>query len=114
MCSKQNRKFRSKCIQHDYRNKWIKNFKGVSCKYECRLDERRFNSGQWQNNVNISVKCHACGKKFIWNPSTCSCKNGKYLASIMDDSAIMCDEIIESYDKETKAIPTNFNKKYNL
>ena len=26
----------------------------------------------------------------------------------MDDSAIMCDEIIESYKKETKIIPTNF------
>ena len=28
----------------------------------------------------------------------------------MDDSAITCDEIIESY-KETKAISTNFNEK---
>ena len=44
-------------------------------------------------------------------------KNGKYLASIMDDSAIMCDEIIEadaeakSYDEETKNIPKNKNRK---
>ena len=29
----------------------------------------------------------------------------------MDDSVIMCDEVIESYEKETKAIPTNFNEK---
>ena len=29
----------------------------------------------------------------------------------MDDSEIMCDEIIESYDKKTKTIPTNFNEK---
>ena len=29
----------------------------------------------------------------------------------MDDSAIVCNEIIESYDKETKAIPRNFNQK---
>ena len=29
----------------------------------------------------------------------------------MDDSMIMCDEIIESYDEETKTIPTNFNEK---
>ena len=29
----------------------------------------------------------------------------------MDNSAIMCDEVIESYDEGTKAIPTNFNKK---
>ena len=28
----------------------------------------------------------------------------------MDDSAITSDEFIESYDKETKSIPTNFNE----
>ena len=33
----------------------------------------------------------------------------------MDDSAIMCDEIIESYDEETNTNLTIFNeKKYNL
>ena len=45
-------------------------------------------------------------KEIVWNPVTCNCKNGKYLASIMDDSAITCDEIIDSYDEET-----NFNGK---
>ena len=29
----------------------------------------------------------------------------------MDDSAITCDEVIESYDEETKNIPTNFDEK---
>ena len=29
----------------------------------------------------------------------------------MDDSTIICDEVIKSYDKETKAIPANFNEK---
>ena len=29
----------------------------------------------------------------------------------MDDSAVMCNEIIETYDKETKTVPTNFNEK---
>ena len=43
----------------------------------------------------------------IWNPSKCSCENGKYLASIMNDSAIMCDEVIKSYHKKAK---TSFNK----
>ena len=28
----------------------------------------------------------------------------------MDDSAIECDEIIESYNEETKTIPAKFNK----
>ena len=50
-------------------------------------------------------------KDYIWSPSTCSCKTEKYLASIMDDSAITCDEVIDSYNKETKTIPTNFNEK---
>ena len=31
----------------------------------------------------------------------------------MDDSVITCDEIIESYDEETKTVLTNFNKKKN-
>ena len=33
----------------------------------------------------------------------------------MDDSVITSDEIIESFDEETKTIPTSFNeKKCNL
>ena len=28
----------------------------------------------------------------------------------MNDSVITCDEVIESFDKEAKAIPTNFNE----
>ena len=45
--------------------------------------------------VDLSVKMNVCEKDYIWNPATCSCENGKYLASIMDDSAIKCDEIID-------------------
>ena len=40
-------------------------------------------------NVDMSVKNVIYVKKIVWNPSTCNCENGKYLASIMDDSAIM-------------------------
>ena len=58
-------------------------------------------------------KHNICGKDYIWNPATCSCKNDKYLANAMYDydSVITCDEIIESYDEEIKAIPISFNKK---
>ena len=45
-------------------------------------------------------KRHVCEEDYIWYPSTCSCENGKYLASIMDDSTTKCDEVIESYDEE--------------
>ena len=44
--------------------------------------------------------------KRFWNPSTCSCENGKCLASNLDNSAIICDKVTEPYDKET-----NFNEK---
>ena len=48
-----------------------------------------------------------CQKDYIWNPVTCNCENGKYLASVIDDSVIMCDDIIE----ETKTVTTSFNEK---
>ena len=44
-------------------------------------------------------------KDYIWNPSTCICENRKYLVSVMDDSVITCNEIIE------ETVPTNFNEK---
>ena len=45
------------------------------------------------------------------NPSKCICENRKYLANIMDDSAILCDEMLEPYDEKIKTIPTNVNEK---
>ena len=37
-------------------------------------------------NVDVSVKeYHVQGKDYIWNSARCSCKNGKYLTSILDD-----------------------------
>ena len=41
--------------------------------------------------------------------ATCNCENEKYLASIIDDSAIICDVVIESYDEEI-----NLNKKKKI
>ena len=72
------------------------------------------NSNQWWNNDKCQCQCkkHRIFEKiYIWNPAKCNCENGKYLASIMDDSVITSDEIIESYNKEIKTIPTNFNEK---
>ena len=63
-------------------------------------------------NVYVSVKNIIYAKKdYVWNPSTDNCENEKYLASIMDDSTSICDEVIESYKEEIKIIPTNFNEK---
>ena len=53
----------------------------------------------------MSVKNIIHVKKIMFGvPSTCNCENGKYLASIMDDSAIMCDKII------AETVPTSFNE----
>ena len=66
------------------------------------------------DNYKCQCECkthHICEKYYVWNPATCNCENGKYLASVIDDSAIISDEIIESYDKEIKTIPANYNEK---
>ena len=40
-------------------------------------------------NVDARNKKHWVHEKYyIWNPATCSCENGKYLASSTDDSVI--------------------------
>ena len=59
----------------------------------------------WVKKINV------CEKDYVRNPSKCICENWKYLASIMDDSMIICDEVITSYKEEVKTIPTNFNEK---
>ena len=48
-------------------------------------------------NPDVSAKkSQICERDCIWNTAACNCKNGKYLASIIDDdSMITCDEIIE-------------------
>ena len=53
-------------------------------------------SGGIMMNVDECKNIIYVKKNYIWNPATCSCKNGKYLASIMDDSAITFDEIIDA------------------
>ena len=71
--------------------------KHISCECKYKFDK---------NNCWCECKKHhICEKDYIWNPSVCICENRKYLASIVDDSVIMCDEVIE------KAVPTNFNEK---
>ena len=60
---------------------------------------------------------YVCEKDYFCNRALCSCKNRKYLASIIDDSVITFGEIVDldaeskSYKEETKAFPTNLNEK---
>ena len=55
----------------------------------------------------MSVRNIIFEKDYIWSPATCSCENGEYLASVIDDSVIMCAEITEV----RKTVLTNFNEK---
>ena len=82
--------------------------------------KRKRNSDQWWKNDQCRCECkkrHVLEKNYVWNPATSNCENGKYLTSIMDDSAIICDEIIDregkSNDEETKAVPKIFNENIN-
>ena len=81
---------------------------------KANLIAKQCNSDQWWNSNKSWCDCkkrHVCEQDYVWNPATCSCENGKYLANIMDDSAVTCDKIIEPYDEETENILTNFNDK---
>ena len=88
--------------------------KYISCECRCKFDGTICKSNQRWNNNKCRCECkkiHVCEKDYSWNPATGNCENGKYLASIMDDLAIICDEVIKWYDEEIKTIPTNFNEK---
>ena len=66
---------------------------------------------QWWNNYGCwceSNKHQICEQHYVWNSIACICENGKYLARIIDDSVITCDEIIDVEE-------TGFNEKnYNF
>ena len=63
-------------------------------------------------NVDVSAKnVNFCEKDYIWNPFTCSCKNGKKLVSIMDDSVITYDEIITEATSDNKEEKKDSGKK---
>ena len=77
------------------------------------------------NNDKCRCGCkkhHICEKDYIWNTATCSWENGKYLASIIGDSVVTCDEIrdadadaeVNSNDEEAKTVSTILMKKSNL
>ena len=63
-------------------------------------------------NVDVSVKKRMYVKMIMFGILLhVAVKMEKYLASIMDDSAMTCDEIIESNAEETKTIPTSLMKR---
>ena len=59
----------------------------------------------------MSVKKFMYVKKIMFRILVNDLWKWKFLASIMYDSMITFDEVIKSYDEETKIISTNFNEK---
>ena len=68
--------------------------KHISCKCDCKFGGRK-----WISNHNRFFECK---KGCFWNLATCSCKNGKYAGSIIDNLVVICSKIVE----ETKTILT--------
>ena len=64
-------------------------------------------------------KKNMCTKKIIWNSSTCTCDNSKYLETIFGHPVIMCDELIDvkktlptvpTKTIPSKTVPTDFSE----
>ena len=103
MCSKHNKRFKSKRFQHSYRNKLLKTLtKHISCECKCEFDGKKCDSNHMWNNDKCQCECknpkecYVCKKYYIWNPATCSCENGKYVGNVIDDSVITQDEITDT------------------
>ena len=54
-------------------------------------------------NVDTSVKNVMYEEDYFGNPAACNRENGKHSSSIMDDWAIICDEIIKSCNEDADA-----------
>ena len=59
--------------------------------------------------MGVSKTSYMC-KRLYWESCFMYYKNDKYLASIIDNSVVTCDEI----EEETKTVTTNFNKKKSM
>ena len=90
--------------------------KHVSYKCKCKLYGRKSGNSNQKWNKNKCwykwKKFHISEKDYIWIPAICSLKNGKYLASIIGNSVIACNETTDA--RETITVTRNFRKKCSL
>ena len=79
-------------------------FNMISCKCKCKFDGTKCKSNQWcvkpiyVKNIMFGILLHVIVKM-------------EYIQQVLDDSAIIFDEVIESYGGKIKTILTNFNEK---
>ena len=89
--------------------------KHISSECKCRFGERKCNLDQWCNNSKCRCECkkrHVCERDYVWNPATCNYENGKYLAGIVVDSAIICDKVIDAKVKSDDEAKSNKEHKF--
>ena len=66
MCFKQNRRFKSKSVQHDYRNNWIKTLtKHISLERKGKFDGKKCDSNQKWNNDKCCCEWNIINMKKI-------------------------------------------------
>ena len=88
--------------------------KYIPCKYKCNFHGKKCNSDQKWNKQLCLRECKSPRKH---NARASTCKSCKYLKSIIRDSVILCDEIIEltktfpTKTTSTKTVPTSFKEK---
>ena len=59
-----------------------------------------------------SIRCIVYAKNdYIQNPSACICENGKYLKSIVDNSILVCNEIIKAADNVSSNVTNTISTK---
>ena len=60
----------------------------------------------------VSIRCIVYAKNdYIQNPSACICENGKYLKSIVDNSILVCNEIIKAADNVSSNVTNTISTK---
>ena len=89
--------------------------KHISYDFECKFNSATCNSSQKWNNNKCQCECKkyfTCKKRYSRNPGTCVCESCRYLKRIVDNSLIVCDEVINATNilstSVANAIPTNF------
>ena len=93
--------------------------KHVSCKCKCKMVENViYTKIGLTIRVSVGVKIYkniVYDKGYFWNPVACNSENGKYARSIIGDSVVISDEIIDATNStSTKTVPakctlTNFH-----
>ena len=86
--------------------------KHISCVFKCKFSSSTWHSNEKWNNDKCQSKCkkyRTHKKDLSWNTSACIYENSRYLKSIVDNSVIVCDEIMNVIDSVWRNV-TNTNQ----